>query len=55
MKHTKSIRNIHTDNMQEFEPIYYFCSIKDGGMMMVRNMSILHHVHAYIEDDDMFR
>ena len=31
-KHTRSIRNIHTNNMQEFEPIYYFCSMKDGGI-----------------------
>ena len=29
-KHTRSTRNIHRDNMQEFEPIYYFCSMKDG-------------------------
>ena len=27
-KHTKSTGNIHTDNMQEFEPIYYLSSMK---------------------------
>ena len=32
MKHTKLTWIIHTDNMQEFELIYYFCSMKDGGI-----------------------
>ena len=31
-KHTRSTRNIHIDNMQEFEPIYYLFSMKDGGI-----------------------
>ena len=31
-KHTRSKRNIHIDNMKEFKPIYYFCSMKDGGI-----------------------
>ena len=32
-KHTRSTRNIHIDSMQEFKPIYYFCSMKDGGII----------------------
>ena len=37
-KHTRSTRNIHTYNMQEFEPIYYFFYMKDGETIL----SILH-------------
>ena len=41
-KCTRSTRNIHIDNMQEFEPIYYFCSMKDGGIifLLIRKMYI---------------
>ena len=41
-KHIRSTRNIHTYNMQEFEPIYYFFSMKDGGIrfLLIRKMYI---------------
>ena len=34
-KYTRSIRSILIDNMQEFEPIYYFFSMKDGGIRIL--------------------
>ena len=43
-KHTRSTRNIHTDNMQEIEPIYYFFSMKYGGVRIRYYIS----VHAHI-------
>ena len=44
-KYTRWTRSMRTDNMQEFEPIYYFFSMKDGGVKIV-----VHYisVHAYI-------
>ena len=32
-KHTRSTRNIHIDNMKEFKLIYYFYSMKNGGII----------------------
>ena len=43
-KHTRSTRNICTYNMQEFEPIYYFYSMK-----MEESYDVYYiNVHAYI-------
>ena len=34
-KYTRSTRNMGIDNVQEFEPIYFFFSMKDGGIRRI--------------------
>ena len=34
-KYTGSTESMRANNMQEFEPIYYFFSMKDGGIIML--------------------
>ena len=41
----KSTKSIRTDNMKQFKPIYYFFSMKYGGLIIVVYYI---SVHAYI-------